>query len=95
MKTDSGGSPEIEFTPRSQLLEAHSERGNLLTNFKKLWNEESLLSLRESCKNLNDMDFNKIQVDDIIVLIKNLAKARPFWKLGRVAEIFCGNFPYA
>lgn len=33
---------------------------------------------------------NKIPVDDI-VLIKNPAKARPFWKLGRVTEPFYGN----
>ena len=37
------------------------------------------------------MDFNnKIQINDV-VLIKNPAKTRPFWKLGRVTELFQGN----
>ena len=37
------------------------------------------------------MDFNnKIQVKDM-VLIKNPAKTRPFWKLGRVTKLFRGN----
>ena len=37
------------------------------------------------------MDFNnKIQVNDTM-LIKNPAKNRLFWKLGRVTELFQGN----
>ena len=83
MKTDSGGCPDMEPTSRSQLLDALSKREKLLNNFKELWNEEYLLIIRESCKDLHDMDFNNIiQVNDV-VLIKNLAKTRPFWKLGR------------
>ena len=51
-----------------------SGREKLLNNFKELWNEEYLLSLRESCKDLHNMDFNnKIQINDV-VLIKNPAK---------------------
>ena len=49
------------------------------------------MSLRDSCKDLHNMDINnKIQVNDV-VLIKNPAKTRPFWKLGRVTELFLGN----
>ena len=85
VKMDSGGCPDMEPTSRSQLLE------KLLNNFKELWNEEYLLSLRESCKDLHNMDFNnKMQVNDV-VLIKNPAKTRPFWKLSRVTELFQGN----
>ena len=37
------------------------------------------------------MDFNnKIQVNNV-VLIKNSAKTRPFWNLGRETELFQGN----
>ena len=40
------------------------------------------------------MDFNnKIQINDVM-LIKNPAKTRPFWKLGRVTELFQGNDGY-
>ena len=71
VKTDSGWCPDMEPTSRSQLLDALSEREKLLNNFKELWNEEYLLSLRESCKEIHNMDFNnKIQINDV-VLIKN------------------------
>ena len=91
MKMDSGGCPDMEPTFRSQLLDALSKREKLLNNFKELWNEEYLSSQRESCKDLHNMDFNnKIQVNNG-VLIKNPTKNRPFWKLGRVTELFQGN----
>ena len=68
----------MEPTSKSQLLDALFEREKLLNNFKELWNEEYLLSLRESCKDLYNMDLNnKIQINDV-VLIKNPAKIRPF-----------------
>ena len=90
VKTDSGGCPDMEPTSRSQLLDVLSEREKLLDNFKELWNEEYLLSQRESCNDLNNMDFNNnIQVNDV-ELIKNPAKTRPFWKLGWVTELFQG-----
>ena len=91
VKTDSGGCPDIKPISRSQLLDDLPEKEKLLNNFKELWNKEYLLSLRESCKDLHNMDFrNKIQVNDV-VFIKNPAKTRPFWKLGRVTELFQGN----
>ena len=43
VKTDSGECPDMEPTSRSQLLDALSERKNLLDNFKELWNEVYLL----------------------------------------------------
>ena len=63
VKMNSGGCPGMKPTSRSQLLDALSERKKLFKNFKELWNEEYLLSLRKSCKDLHNMDFNnKIQV---------------------------------
>ena len=68
----------MEPTSRSQLLDVFSEREKSLNNFKELWYEEYFLNLRESCKDLHNMNFNnKIQVNDV-VLIKNPAKTRPF-----------------
>ena len=88
VKTDSGECLDMEPTSRSQLFDDLSEREKLLNNFKELWNEEYLLSLRESCKDIHNMDFsNRIQVNDV-VLIKNPEKIRPFWKLGRLTEFF-------
>ena len=89
MKTDSGGCPDMEPTSRTQLLNTLSEREKLLNNFRELWNEEYLLSLRKSCKDLHNMDFNnKIQINDVML---NPAKTRPFWKLSRVTKLFEGN----
>ena len=69
VKTDSGGCPDMEPTSRSQLLDALIEREKLLDNFKELWNVEYLLSLRESYKDLHNMDFNnKIQVNGVVLI---------------------------
>ena len=77
VKADSGGWSDMQPTSRSQLLDAFPQREKLLNNFQELWNEEYLLSLRKSCNDLHDMDFNnKIQVKNV-VLIKNPAKTRP------------------
>ena len=60
----------------------------MLNKFKILQFEESWLSLRISCKDLHKRDFhNRIEEDDIVI-IKNSAKSRPFWKLGRALELF-------
>ena len=48
VKTDSGGCLDMEPPSRSQLFDALSEREKLINNIKELWNEEYLLSLRES-----------------------------------------------
>ena len=37
------------------------------------------------------MDFNNKIQENNVVLLKNLAKTRPFWKLGRIIELFIGN----
>lgn len=63
----------------------------LLDKFHKLLHEEYLLSLREQSHVLYQIDFkNIIKIDDL-VLIKNLAKAKPYWSLGRVVNVIPGN----
>ena len=48
------------------------------------------MSLREQSKDLHEVNFNnRINVDD--VLVKNPAKSRPFWLLGRVLELIVGD----
>ena len=62
----------------------------MIENFKKLWYESYLLSLREHSRNLYNHKWeNKIKVGDI-VLIKALNKPRPFWMMGKVLELVIG-----
>ena len=63
----------------------------ILTRFRELWYQNHLLSLGEQCKDLHEVNFhNRINVDDV-VLVKNPAKSRPFWLLGRVLELIVGD----
>ena len=75
---------------RLDLINTLESRDNLIEKFQQLWQEHYLLSLRETCKNFHETDFNnKVRVNDI-VLIKNPAKPRPFWKLGKVIQLIPG-----
>ena len=63
----------------------------ILGNFKSLWHESYLLSLREHSRNLYQSGWeNRIKVGDI-VLIKAFNKPRPFWMMGRVLELIIGH----
>ena len=62
----------------------------LITNFKTLWYENYLLSLREHGRKIYQNKWeNRIKVGDI-VLIKSINKSRPFWMLGKVLENIIG-----
>ena len=53
----------------------------ILNNFKTMWYENYLLSLREHSRNVYQNKWeNRIKVGDI-VLIKAINKARPFWMM--------------
>ena len=74
--------PSLEKT-----LELQEE---ILENFKTLWYENYLLSLREHGRNVYQNKWeNRIKVGDI-VLIKAPNKSRPFWMMGRVLELVMG-----
>ena len=63
----------------------------MLSHFKELWYDSYLLSLRKTCKDLHQINWNnKISIDDI-VLVKLLNKSRPYWALGRVIELIRGH----
>ena len=88
------GDPE-ELLPKSvsrkHLIKSLDAREKIVNQFKDLWYEEYLLSLRSLYKNLYESNFeNKIKVNDI-VLIKNPAKGRHQWRLGRVMELIYGS----
>ena len=79
---DDSNQPNLERT-----LEVQEE---IFENFKKLWYECYLLSLREHSKNLYSSHWeNRIKVGDI-VLIKAFNKPRPFWMMGKVLELIIG-----
>ena len=81
---------KIEPSNRQELVRSLSNRENMLNKFKNFWFSEYLLSLRETCYKLHQVNFsNKIQKDDV-VLIKNPLKPKPYWSMGRVIEIFPG-----
>ena len=76
---------------RLNVVKSIEARDAMLTRFRELWYQNYLLSLREQCKDLHEVNFNnRINVDDV-VLVKNPAKSRPFWLLGRVLELIVGD----
>ena len=81
---------ERDPTPRDNLIDALSSRDEM-SHFKELWYDSYLLSLRETCKDLHQINWNnKISVGDI-VLVKLLNKPRPYWVLGHVLELVRGH----
>ena len=82
---------DVEPPSRTELIETLEIRDEVLNKFKKLWYEDYLISLRESSRDLHQLEYvNKIKINDV-VLIKNPAKTRPYWLLGRVTELICGE----
>ena len=70
-------------------------RDELLDQFKETWKNEYLLSLRDSYRNLRQVNFaDKVAIGDV-VLIKNIQpkfiKSRQFWSLGRVMKVHTGS----
>ena len=81
-----GNDNDVWIDDQSQpLLEKTFElQEEIIENFKKLWYESYLLSLREHSRNLYRNSWgNRIKVGDI-VLIKAINKPRPFWMMGKV-----------
>ena len=77
---------------RKAVVSALKNRDKIVNEFKNLWFKEYLLSLREQCKDLHDVDFeNKVKVNDIVLVKGPPLVKRPFWKLGRVVELFPGD----
>ena len=75
---------------QSELSEALEKQENTFQEFKRLWYESYLLSLREQSRNLYQSDWtNRIKVGDV-VLVKMIDRPRPFWLLGLVLEIVMG-----
>ena len=75
---------------RQDIMESLDQQLITFEEFRRLWYEEYLLSLREHSRNLYQSSWtNRIKCDDV-VLIKLPNKPRPFWMLGRVIEVIVG-----
>ena len=80
----------VDSSSGSDLEKTLEHQENMYEEFKRLWYESYLLSLREHSRNLYQGSWeNKIKVGDVI-LVKQPFKSRPFWLLGRVLEIIIG-----
>lgn len=84
-------SDNIDPPSRQDLIKTLENRDALINKFKNVWHDEYLLSLRELHKDIHQNSFdNKIKLQDV-VLIRNPAKPRPYWFLGRVVELVKGS----
>ena len=75
---------------RKDVLESLDQQLIAFEEFRRLWYEQYLLSLREYSRNLYQSSWtNRIKCGDV-VLIKLPNKPRPFWLLGKVIEVVVG-----
>ena len=83
--------PIRDLSSRSLIIQSMEVRERVLESFIEIWYQEYLLGLQQLHKNLHQVDFaNKIKINDI-VLIRNPAKNRKYWKLGKVLELYPGS----
>ena len=82
---------ELRSPNHKDILSSLSRREDTLEQFKTLWHEQYLLSLRENSRDVYSADWiDRIKTNDI-VLIGSPVDSRPFWKLGRVQELLTGS----
>ncbi|KAB7500291.1 Coagulation factor IX, partial [Armadillidium nasatum] len=80
----------VDSHSQARVQQTLEQNENILENFRKLWFESYLLSLREHSRDLYQISWeNKIKVGDV-VLIRSPVKPRPFWLLGKVLEVIIG-----
>ena len=77
---------------RQEVNKSLINRDKLLEEFRSLWYEEYLISLREQWKDLHEINFcNKVKVNDVVLVKGPPDKKRPYWHLGRVLELLPGS----
>ena len=81
----------LEPPSRKKTVKTLEHREHLLKQFKEMWYQEYLLSLRETCKDLHEVSFeNKLKVNDVVLVKGPPMTKRPYWTLGRVVELIPG-----
>ena len=79
-----------EETSPENLEHTLTKQEELYENFRKLWYESYLLSLRERDRQIYQQNWsNRIKVGEV-VLVKIPNKPRPFWNLGIIEELIYG-----
>jgi hypothetical protein len=85
----SGG--EIVKPTLTSITLALEKREEIMQEFKEIWYDEYLLSLREATRNSYEPSWeNRIKIGDI-VLVSSPVKPRPMWSLARVTKLFPGR----
>jgi hypothetical protein len=80
-----------EESNRNSLTNTLKHQEALYDNFRRMWYEDYLLSLREQSRNLHQSDWvNRIRVGDV-VLIRHPSRSRPFWDIGRITSLIFGE----
>lgn len=88
--TFGASSSEFDRPSQSDLISTLQTREDVLDEFRDLWYQQYLLSLRETSKDVYQPIWeDKIKIGDI-VLISSPIKPRPLWSLGRVTKLFTG-----
>ena len=74
LKLDDRNIWDSDHPSQSDVVSSIQTRDNMGSRFRDLWYESYLLSMREQCKDLHEIDFiNHIKENDV-VLVKNPAK---------------------
>ena len=81
----------MEIPSRQDILNSLIHRDEIFNAFSESWYKDYLLSLRESSRDLHQVEWdNAVQLGDI-VLIEVPNKTRPFWPIGKVIELLPRN----
>ena len=76
---------------KNEILDSLNVKQQNFERFKDLWYQQYLLGLRDTFKDLHQINWeNRIKINDI-VLIKLMNKPRPYWVLGRVLKLIYGH----
>ena len=82
---------QLEIPNRQNILTSLLHREEIFHKFYEHWYKDYLLSLRESGRELHQVEWdNLIKLGDI-VLIEVPNKSRPFWPMGKVTELLTGD----
>ena len=73
------------------LVKSLSRREEMLADFKSIWRDQYILSLREAGRDLFQRDWQDAVAVGDVVLIYSPIKPRYQWTMGRVTELITGS----
>ena len=72
---------------RKDLIDSLQRRESMFENFKEIWYDEYLLSLRETSRDIHQSSWSEVIKVGDVVLIQSPIKPRAQWNMGRVIEL--------